>query len=227
MTTKLSTFVSIFLSAVLAAEDKPGAQAAIGALTLPADADGLVHLRTGEGATVPLQLSLRNFSTPLKLPTGRFQLFGSPVANKTTPPAPLLTVALPEGVNTAFVMVWATNDLQGKSVWQSKVIDAATWPADTLKLINASVAPLGIAAADKRLRLTTVGAIDFPADKWKDPFPVEIFRLAPVTKSVFSSTWRVSAGQRELCVILGEGDGILIRSLIAQGQSLTDAQLQP
>lgn len=220
-------FVSILLSAVLAAQDKPSSQVTMAALTLPADADGLVHLQTGEGDTVPLQLSLRNFSTPLKLPTGRFRLFESPVAEKTTPPAPLLSVTLPKGVKDAFVMVWTLNDSQGKTVWRSKVIDAASWPANTLKLINASATPLGIAAADKRLRLTTDGTIDFPADQWKDPFPVEIFRLAPVSKSVFSSTWRVSAGQRELCVILGEDDGILIRSLITQGQSLTDVEAQP
>lgn len=215
------TFNLAVLSALLwlplSAQDKPANVAAIAALSLPPESDGLVHLRVGAGASTPLQLSLRYFSEPIKVPGGVLQSFKDPVAAKppSPPPSPLLTLRLPEAVKLAYVVIWCAPDAQGKPVWQSRVFDAAVWPGDSLKLLNATGAALGVETAGKRLKLLAGTSVNYTAADHPKSFPVGIYQLEPRPNNIFSSTWRVSAGQRELCVLFSQNDAISVRSLMA------------
>ena len=94
------------------------------------------------------------------------------------------------------------------------MFDGADWPRDCLKLVNATPGDLGIIAAAKKSRLQPGHSVNYSANEWPVPFPVRIVQLARPEQVMFSSTWRVSAGQRELCVLLGSGDTLEVRTLI-------------
>jgi hypothetical protein len=84
-----------------------------------------------------------------------------------------------------------------------------------MKLFNAYSEPLGIAAGSKRLQLDQGKSVDFLADEWRgEGFPVKIFRMQPELKTIFSSTWRVASGRRELCLVANINNSLSLRSLI-------------
>ncbi|MCF7733944.1 MAG: hypothetical protein K9N23_19810 [Akkermansiaceae bacterium] len=223
----ISTILSVLAAiscAARSAEEKPASLAAIGALSLPREADGMVHLRVGAGASVPLQLSLRYFTAPLKVSGGVLQLFKEPVPAQPplSPPSPLLTVHLPETTKLAYVVISVAPDAQGIAVWRARVLDAENWPEDSLKLFNATDAALGVEIAGKRLMLLAGKTVNYRAADHPESFPVGIYQFEPRSNKIFSSIWRVSASQRELCVLFSQNGGISLRSLMA-----TDAPHSP
>lgn len=210
----------------LPAQEKPASRVAIAALSLPPESDGLLHLRVEEGASKPLQLSLRYFTAPLKVPGGVLHFFKDPVPAKppsspSSPSSPLLTVRIPETVKLAYVVLSSAPDAQGNAVWQSRVFDAAEWPGDSLKLLNACSAPLGVVTAGKKLKLQAGHSVNYTAADYPESFPVAIYQLESVGNHIFSSTWRVSAGQRELCILFNQNGAISLRSFMAAGSPPT------
>ena len=188
-------------------------------LSLPAGADGLLHLRTGAETSQPLQLSLRYFSDRIQLPGHVFQLFKDPVLGKSPtdnpPPPPLLTLIIPEDAKLAYVVLWAEKTSNQQLVWRATTFNANDWPRNCLKLLNACPNPLAITAGDRRQTLLPKAkSMNFPAKDWDASFPVKIHQLQPKPKLVFSSTWRVSTGQRELSVLFNSGQGIALRAVM-------------
>jgi len=184
---------------------------------LPADSTGLVHVRTGKSATSPLQLSTRYFSERVKLPSNVIQFFKDPMeANKDVrpPPVPLLTLQIPADTKLAYAVLWAENHAQKQAIWQGRVFSANDWDNSSLKVLNASSEQIGISAGKKQILLLAGKSTDLPAREWSDPFPVKMFQLKPETKCVFSSTWRVTAGRRELCFIFNTNHAISLRSIL-------------
>jgi hypothetical protein len=216
----VSTMLSVLAAMTCvagSAEERPASQVAIGALSLPADADGMFHMRTGSGSSKPLQLSLRYFSAPQEVPGGVLQIFKEPVPAvlPTPPPSPLLTVRIPETSRHAYLVIWSAPDAQGKPVWQSMLLDGADWPDSSMKLLNATGDGLEIDLAGKRVKLPAGKSTNLRAADHPESFPVGIHRLASPPEPIFSSTWRISAGQRELCVLFPRDRSISLRSLMA------------
>jgi hypothetical protein len=211
----LKVFLAILvLTTNCFAEERP-CEVAFAALNLPAGSDGLLHLRTGKEASTPVQLSVRYFSTRLKVPGSVIQFFAAPVpADADPPPTPLLTLAVPERTRLAYAILWADQDENHKTRWQGSLFNAADWPQGSLKLLNACPDPLGITAGDQKILLLAGKSSNFTSSAWPDSFPVKIHQTTPVMKTVFSSVWRITASRRELCVIFNSGNSVTLRSLM-------------
>ena len=123
---------------------------------------------------------------------------------------------IPAGQKLVYIVLSSEQDEKQQTRWLGNMLGAADWKERSLKLFNASSESLGIIAGKKRIQLPQGKAVDFHAGEWSQSFPVKIVRLQPELKTVFSSTWRVSEGCRELCFI-GNANGrgsIKIRSLL-------------
>jgi len=123
---------------------------------------------------------------------------------------------IPAGQKLVYIVLSSEQDEKQQTRWLGNTLGAADWKESSLKLFNASSESLGIIAGKKRIQLPQGKAVDFHAGEWSQSFPVKIVRLQPELKTVFSSTWRVSEGCRELCFI-GNANGrgsIKIRSLL-------------
>lgn len=187
------------------------------ALSLPPGADGLLHWRDGEAATEPLQLSTRYFSERLKLKGGVIRFHEQPVEKDQAdppPPKPLISLKIPAGAKLVYIVLWSETGEDGKAAWRGSLLNAADWKANSMKVVNACKVPLGITAGSKRLQLLPGKPADFHSRNWKESFPVKIYLMKPEVKPVFSSTWRVSPGRRELCFIASLNGAISIRSLM-------------
>lgn len=207
----------LFLVLPCVGQDRPACEVSVAALSLPPGADGLLHWRDGEAATNPVQLSTRYFSERLKLKGGVIRFYEQPVAKEQTdppPPEPVISLKLPAGARLVYIVLWSDTGEDKKAAWRGSVLNAADWKENSMKVVNACQVPLGITAGQKRLQLLPGKPTDFHARDWKEAFPVKIFLLKPEVKPVFSSTWRVSAGRRELCFIASLNGAISIRSLI-------------
>jgi hypothetical protein len=194
-----------------------GCEVAVAALTLPDEATGLLHWRSANEATQPLQLSTRYFSERIKVPGKVIHFHDRPLqADKPQqPPAqPLVAVNLPAATKLVFVILWAESGEGGATRWRSMLFRGEDWKAGSLKVLNGAVDTVGIAAGEKRLQVARGKALDFHANDFKEAFPVKIFRLKPEPKLLFSSKWRIAADRRELCFISGNGDAISLRSLL-------------
>ena len=205
-----------FLSPCRAAEEG-NCEVAVAALNLPADSSGMVHWRDGNDATMPLQLSTRYFSERVKLRGNAIQFFSEPVSNaqdQASVPEPLVSMKIPLGTKLAYIVLWPETEGDRPVRWQGRLLNATEWDAGSMKVFNACSEPLGITAGKKRIQLSSGKSVDFHARDWRETFPVKIFRLQPELKTVFSSTWRVTAGRRELCFIGNANGSIKIRSLL-------------
>jgi hypothetical protein len=141
-------------------------------------------------------------------------LLGKSTPDKTPPPA-LLTLNIPEDAKLAYVVLWAEKASNQQLVWRATTFNANDWPRNCLKLLNACPNSLGIAAGDNhQTLLPKTKSMNFPAKDWEASFPVKVYQMEPKPKLVFSSTWRVSTGQRELCVLFKSGDGIALRAVM-------------
>jgi hypothetical protein len=200
------------------AAEKAVCEVAVAALSLPAGSDGLVHWRAAaDSATTPLQLSTRYFSGHLKLQGNVIAFYAAPVAAGQTepaPPEPLLSLTIPAASKLTYVVLYPEQDANQQVRWRGRLLPASEWQAGSMKVFNASSEPLGISAGRKQLQLAHGKTMDFLATEWKDAFPVKIFRLQPETKLVFSSSWRVAAGRRELCFIANINGRISLKSLL-------------
>ena len=199
------------------AQDASACEVAVAALSLPADSTGLVYVSTGKSATAPLQLSTRYFSERVKAPSNVLQFFKDPsAANKDVrpPPVPLLALQIPADTKLAYAVLWAETAAPQQAIWQGRVFSAKDWNNSSLKVLNATSEQIGINAGKKQILLLAGKSTDFPSREWNDPFPVKIFQLKPATKCVFSSTWRVTAGRRELCFIFNTNHAISLRSIM-------------
>jgi hypothetical protein len=198
------------------AQNQAGCEVTVAALTLPGDSDGLLHVRTSEAATTPLQLSTRYFSARVKLPGKVIQFFKDPVAAKPAEqaPAPLLTLQIPAETRLAYAVLWSETNESQKPVWKGRVLDAKDWDRSCLIVFNASSDAIGIRAGSKQILLEPGKSVDFPSSVWSEPFPAKIYQLQPEQKAIFSSTWRVSAGSRELCFIYRANDTVSLRSVL-------------
>ena len=209
---------SLLLAAICPAQETP-CEIAVAALALPGDTNSLLHLRNGAQTSQPLQLSLRYFSERIKLPGHVFQLFQDPLLGKSTPdktpPPALLTLNIPEDAKLAYVVLWAEQKPNQPLVWRATTFNANDWPRNCLKLLNACPNALGIAAGEShQTLLPKTKSMNFPAKDWEASFPVKVYQIDPKPKLVFSSTWRVSTGQRELCVLFKSGEGIALRAVM-------------
>lgn len=195
------------------------------ALTLPAGSTGLIHVRIAEATTKPLQLSTRYFSERLALPGNVIQFFGNPLAAKPAepPPQPLLTLRVPADTRLAYAVLWTGTDDHNQPVWQGRVFNAKDWDQDSLKVLNATAEPLGVRAGTKEILLDPGKSTSFSSRDWPQPFPAKIFRLKPEQKNIFSSTWLVSPGSRELCFLFASNNTVSLRSIleIAPAQKTT------
>jgi hypothetical protein len=198
------------------AQDKAACEVAVAALTLPDDSSGLLNVRTAETATSPLQLSTRYFSERVKLPGLVIQFFKDPVAATPATPAavPLLTLQIPAETKLAYAVLWSETDKNHQPVWKGRVFNARDWDQSSLKVFNATSEPVGIQAGAKQILLVQGKSTDFPSRDWGEPFPAKIFQLQPERKCIFSSTWRVAAGNRELCFIFKANNAVTLRSLL-------------
>lgn len=205
------------------AQDKAACDVAVAALTLPDDSSGLLHVRAAESATSPLQLSTRYFSERVKLPGLVIQFFKDPVAaTPATPaPVPLLTLQIPAATKLAYAVLWSETDEMRKSVWKGRVFNAKDWDQSSLKVFNATAESIGLQAGAKQILLLQGKSTDFPARDWGEPFPAKIFQLQPERKCIFSSTWRVTAGNRELCFIYKANNAVSLRSILEIAPSQT------
>jgi hypothetical protein len=198
-------------------QDQQGCKVAMAALSLPEGSDGLLHWREANVATTPLQLSTRYFSAPVKLEGNTIVFYKDPVpAGMAAPdvPKPLLSVKIPEGVKLGYLVLWADTDEQNQPRWQGKLLSASDWKSSSTKVINVCSETIGIAAGEKRIQLAPGKSMDFHAAEWKESFPVKFFRLQPELKTIFSSTWRVTDGRREICFIGNVNGAISLRSLL-------------
>lgn len=198
-------------------QDKPACAVSVAALSLPPGFDGLVHWRDGEAATEELQLSTRYFSERLKLRSGVIRFYEDPVLeaqSEPPPPEPLISLRIPAGAKLVYIVLWAETGEDNKPRWRGSLLSGADWKASSMRVVNACPVQLGITAGEKRLQLLPGKSADFLARNWGKAFPVKIFLLKPELKPVFSSTWRVSAGRRELCFIANLNGAISIRSLL-------------
>lgn len=198
-------------------QDKQGCEVSMAALSLPDDSDGLLHWREAASATTPLQLSTRYFSAPVKLKGNTIAFYKAAVpAGMAAPdvPAPLLTVKIPEGVKLGYIVIWTEPDAQNQPRWQGKLLSAGDWKASSMKVMNVCSETIGIAAGKKRIQLAPGKSMDFHAAEWRESFPVKFFRMEPELKTIFSSTWRVTEGRRELCFIGKINGAISLRSLL-------------
>jgi hypothetical protein len=201
-----------------------GAQAfeiSVAALSLPNESSGLVHWRGGDTATTPLQLSTRYFSERVKLPGNVIQFYQEPVA--AGPPAnpapePLVTLRIPEGQNLIYVVLSSDLDKEQQIRWRGSMFSARDWRTGSMKVFNACPEPVGITAGKKKIQLNQGKSVDFHSREWGgESFPVKIYRLQPELKTIFSSTWRVADGRREL-LFIGTADGaVSLRSLMDIG----------
>jgi hypothetical protein len=192
-------------------------EVSVAALSLPAGADGLLHWREAEAASVPLQLSTRYFSEPVKLAGNAIRFYGAPVpAGPALPdaPAPLLTMTFPAEMKRGYLVLWSEPDAQQEPRWKGMLVNATEWKAGSMKVINACNEPIGIEAGEKRLKLLPGKSLDFPAAQWREPFPVKVSRLEPALKTLFSSTWRISPERREICFVGNLNGSITLRSLL-------------
>lgn len=200
--------------AVLA--EQAAREVSVAALTLPEGSDGLLHLRGTGTATRPLQLSTRYFSERTKIEGTVIHFFQSPVPEKPADPAPvpLLSLRIPESTRLAYAVLWTAAGEDRKTAWKGMILDANTWDPSTLKLMNATSEAIGIRAGEKDLMLEKGKSLDFGSSDWPQPFAAKIFRLKPEQKVIFSSTWQVTAGSRELCFVFSSGDAFSLRSIL-------------
>jgi hypothetical protein len=104
---------------------------------------------------------------------------------------------------------------QAAAGWRASLLNSSDWKPGSMRLFNASAEPLGISAGTRNLLLKEGKSLDFHAEEWKgEAFPVKIHRLQPELKTIFSSSWRVTAGRRELCFITTAGVTLSVRSLL-------------
>jgi hypothetical protein len=186
-------------------------------LTLPEDSGGLLHWRGADTATSPLQLSTRYFSDHIKVASNVIQFYKDPLAAKPTQqplPVPLISVTIPAGQKLVYIVLWSELDQARTVRWHSSLVSASDWAESSMKVFNACAEPIGILADKKQTKLLNGKSMDFSAGDWKEAFPVKIFRLQPETKLIFSSSWRVSPGRRELCFIGSNNGSISLRSLM-------------
>lgn len=210
---------ALYLSALpCLAIEKHACEVKVATLVLPDGADGLIHWRAGNTPTAPLQLSTRYFSDGLKLESNAIQFFNNPVlaaSNQGKPPEPLVTLTIPAGQKLVYIVLSQETDENQQTRWRGNLLNSTDWKAGSMKLFNACSEPLGISAGQKRIQLDQGKSVDFQADEWKgEAFPVKIFRLQPELKTIFSSSWRVATGRRELCFVGTIKGSLSLRSLI-------------
>lgn len=177
----------------------------IAALSLPGSSSGELHWNCGdEYVTEPVQLSKRYFSKPIELKSNIVRFFEEPIVKRlpNAPlPQPLLTITLPPDTKEAFVVILAGGNSEGDESWRYLTLDGNDWDAGTLRVVNASKVELGMLYPGEKLKLQPGKHVDFKQDDWNEAFPIKIVQLEPVAKLVFSSTWRVSKGRREICFL--------------------------
>jgi hypothetical protein len=59
---------------------------------------------------------------------------------------------------------------------------------------------------------------------YPESFPVKIFQLGPNPRMIFTSTWRISKGQREFCVLSNRNNRFDIQVLTALRQPAATSQ---
>lgn len=202
------------------ADDRQACEVSVAALSLPDGSDGLLHWRAGNTPTAPLQLSTRYFSERLKLPGNVIQFYKEPLMAGPAPdppPEPLVTLKIPAGQNLFYIVLSSDLDGNQQPRWRGSLLNAGDWKMGSMKVFNACSEPVGIAAGKKQIRLLQGKTVDFHASDWGNSFPVKIVRLEPEMKTIFSSSWRIAAGRRELCFIGNVNGSVSLRSLMDLG----------
>ncbi len=195
-------------------------EVSLAALSLPADSDGLLHLRIGEEATVPVELSTRYFSERVAARSGtiRFYQQAMPaVSPGEAHPEALLSLRIPAGPKLIYIVLWTELEKDRQLHWRARLISATDWKEGSMKLLNSSPETLGISAGKTRTQLPSGKTMDFQSSDWREPFPVKIYQLGEQAGLLFSSTWRVTADRRELCLIGNIDGAVSLRSLLDLG----------
>jgi hypothetical protein len=190
----------------------------VAALSLPDSSSGELHWNSGkEYVTEPMQLSKRYFSKPIELKANVVRFFDAPIEKlppNAPPPTPLFTITIPPDIKEAYAIVLGSSGAGTNQSWRYTIVDGKDWEKGTLRVLNASNSEVGMIYPGEKLKLQPGKHIEFKDSDWEDPFPVKIVQFEPVAKLVFSSTWRVSKGRREICFLSKKGDSIALRSLL-------------
>jgi hypothetical protein len=206
----------MFSAANLLAQDS-GPQVSIAAMSIAGDSTGMVHWRSLNVSTQELQLSTRYFSDRLQLESRTLEIYEEafdPTQVEGDAQAPMVSVTIPANMQMAFVILWYSENRELGSRWRANVFSGDDWVHGTLKILNVRSEPIHMLAGEKPIRIAAGGSANLSVRDFSRPFPVQIFRPSGERKRIFSSTWRVSSGRRELCFIAGEGDSVSFRSLI-------------
>ncbi len=192
-------------------------EVSVAALTLPDESTGAVHWRSTNQATEPLQLSIRYFSERVSLESNLIEFYAEPMDPETgeAGPEPMLRMRIPEGQRLVYIVLSSDEGEDGNPRWRGNMLSANDWRAGSLKVFNSRDTPLGIVAEDRNLRIDPGGSADLHArDFDREGFPVRIYQLEPERRAVFSSTWRIAEGRRELLFIGNNRGRVTMRSLL-------------
>src|SRR6218665_973168 len=98
----LASLAFLLAGALLANADP--IQITVGALSLPAGSDGLVHLRVSETESKPIQLSTRYFVDPVSIGVPVFELHTTPLGKPPPVNPPLLRLPIPPGTTSCLIV---------------------------------------------------------------------------------------------------------------------------
>ena len=200
----------------------------VAALSLPGESTGLVHWRSSNAVTQPLQLSVRYFSERIELESNVIEFFAEPLDPSTAiePPEPFLRMRIPDGRDKVYLVITGHLDEENNTLWRGNMLDGREWKAGSMKVFNAFESPLGIVADGKDpIRIDAGGSVDFHArDHDRAGFAVRIYRLEPERRVVFSSKWRVAEDRRELLFIGNNQGRLTLRALIDLGSQTAPPQ---
>lgn len=190
----------------------------VAALSLPGDSTGMVHWRSSNAATEPLQLSVRYFSERIELESNFIEFHAEPFvpAAGTDAPEPFLRMRIPEGRNSVYLVISGDLDEENNTRWRGNLLDGREWRAGSMKVFNSFDSPLGIVADGKNpIQLAEGKSVDLHArDFDKAGFSVRIYRMSPERRIIFSSKWRIAEDRRELLFIGNNQGRITLRALL-------------
>lgn len=211
----LAAFLAVCLSQSVQAQ-KP--ELSVAALSLPGESTGLVHWRSSNAGTKPLQLSVRYFSERIELESNFIEFYTEPIdaATADEPPAPFLRMRIPEGRGTVYLVISGDLDDENNTRWRGNMLNGNDWKAGSMKVFNAFESPLGIVADGKNpIQIAAGSSVDLHARDFDETgFPVRIYRLEPERRVVFSSKWRVAEDRRELLFIGNNQGRLTLRALM-------------
>ncbi|BDS06300.1 hypothetical protein NT6N_13400 [Oceaniferula spumae] len=195
----------------------------LAAFSVPTGSDGIVHIRTGEKKTKPLQLNKNTFSQPIHVPAGKLELYENPLdPDAPQPVLPILSFNLPADGLPVKILVWSVKKPNGKEKWVGRSFSSSKWPDSCMVLVNFTGQPIGFQSGKLQKTIATNATFVFRGRNETNGSPVKLYLADPSNpksaKLIFSSVWRVPENEQEILVIYkGNSEGtVMTRSLIAE-----------